>query len=135
MDESGEAAEVRLLFGENETFLVRQGDVIPQTHLEVTAVEVNWSRGKEGQGAALRVARLVLQDLVNGEVIGVTPGDPGRSARSFSLVKHAGTGQIYELRRGDRFDALGGQFRVLDMRPAEVLVEELASGAVVRLHR
>ncbi|MFT4550963.1 MAG: ankyrin repeat protein [Verrucomicrobiales bacterium] len=131
----GGAAEVRLLFGDNSTYLIEEGATIPETHLELQAIEEYWSEGKEGLGVPQRIARLVVRDVVSGEVIGVTPEDPGKSAKSFALVKHGGTGQIYEVRRGDRFEVLGSHFRVMDVRSSELLIEELVSGAVVALKR
>jgi hypothetical protein len=135
VDQAGESAEVRLLFGGNLTYRVRVGDVIPQTNLEVTAIEQHWSEGKEGQGRPIRYSRLVVRELTTGDMIGVTPDDPGRSAKSFARMRHEITGQVYEVRRGDQFQALGGHYRVVDLRPSEVVVEELGSGVVSSLPR
>lgn len=129
------AAEVRLLTGENDSLLVLRGEVIPQTELLVEAIEAHWLEGKEGQGVPISVGRMVVRDQLSGDVIGVTRDDPGRSAKSFALVRHAGTGQMYEVRRGDGFRAMGQRFHVLDLRAAEVLVEDVEDGSVTRLAR
>ncbi len=112
IDAAGEEAEVRLLFGDNETYRVRAGDRIPMTELEVVAIESRWSTGKDGQGKPARSARLLVRDLATGELIGVTPDDPGRMAKSYALMEHGSTGQVYEARRGDRFRVMGAEFRV-----------------------
>jgi ankyrin repeat protein len=127
------AAEVRLLTGANDTFLVLQGEPIPDTNLLVVAIEEHWLSGKEGQGEPLRVGRMVVRDTLTGDVVGVTRDDPGKSAKSFALVRHEGTGQLYEVRRGDQFTARGESFRILDLRPREVLIESLESGGVSKI--
>ncbi|MGI9241199.1 MAG: ankyrin repeat domain-containing protein, partial [Verrucomicrobiales bacterium] len=134
-DALGEEAEVRLLFGEHETYRLRVGDRVPKTELGVLAIEVRWSRGKEGQGRPVRSVRLVVKDLVSGEVIGVTPDDPGRSAKSFALMEHGSTGQVYQVRRGDRFRLMGADFRVLEIRASEVLIEDAVSAEVTSIER
>ena len=99
------------------------------------AIEVHWFDGKGPEAEPVRAARLVLRDVVSDEVIGVTPEDPGITAKSFALAEHTATGQVYDLRRGDTFEAIGGRFRVLNLRPRKVVLEELASGVVVTLER
>ena len=130
-----DVAVVRLLFGDHALYQVEQGMVIPETNLEVMAIEKHWSRGKQGQGEPVLSIRMVVRELVSGDVIGVTPGDPGRSAKSYALVRHEGTGQNYQVRRGDLFEVLGVPFRVMDLRSREVLIENLETAEVIRLKR
>ncbi len=131
------AASLRFLFGSQQPVWVRVGERIPDLPFRIDAVEHRTGTDKDGQPILVQTARIT--DLRTGKEFEMTPGDPGRSAFTTVDLRDA-RGRSFRGGRGDRFrlrtaDGTSVPFRILEMRPDEVLVERLDTGRVVAWKR
>ena len=84
----------------------------------------------------VELASATIRDLRSGREFLVTPEDPGVSVYSYVDLVDA-RGRSFRGRRGDTFEVVGegssAGFRIVELRPREVLVERLDTGEVIAL--
>lgn len=129
------AAGLRLLHGDYRRVWVKVGEQVPGLPFEIVAVNKRLGTGK-GDEAPRPLIDATVRDMRDGREFRMTPEDPGRSTYSYvDLVD--GEGRSFRGRRGDRFSMRKGAalvpFRVIELRPREVLVQRLDNGQVVSL--
>ena len=77
-----------------------------------------------------------VRDQRSGRQFVMTPEDPGLSVYSYVDLTDA-RGRSFRGRRGDTFEVIHGEvsvpFRILELRPREVLIERLDNGEVITL--
>lgn len=135
----GTSARIRVLYrGKNETESVLPGAVISDTGLELIKAERRFRDGKMGTGKLLDVSQAVVRDRATGQRHLVVRNVPARASEASAVVRVEGEESAYEARAGDEFtigEARGVRFRVLDVRPTQIVVENVETGEPLTLPR
>lgn len=114
--------------GRDETVTVAEGDSIPGSSLKVVRIQHRVRTGKEGAGAT-DVSVVEVEDVANGVARELVIGLPALAHDPIALVEDAGTGRYYLARTGQRFRAADGtEFLVADVRPNQLVIEEVDGG-------
>lgn len=133
---NGGAVELRMLQGAHERILVAVGDMVPKTPFMIVAVERRQASTKEGGGQPVLLDSARVRDTRNDREFVMTRDDPGLSVFSYVELRDE-RGRSFRGRRGDTFEvgSAGASvpFRILELRPREVLIERLDSGRVLTL--
>jgi serine/threonine-protein phosphatase 6 regulatory ankyrin repeat subunit B len=110
---------------------VRVGEMLPGSRLAIVKVQRRMSSGKANLGKLTEVSVLELKDTFTGARRELISGVPSSAHDPVALVEDANTGKRYTASPGQRFrDAAGAEYVVKDVRPNQVIVAEVASGAV-----
>ncbi len=91
----------------------------------------------------MNASRATLEDIRSGQRYEVAADEIARSALTGAVIDFSGLGEDwFEARRDDEFTATVGQgdgeeqgFRILDVRPDQVVIECLESGEVLTVPR
>lgn len=122
-----DSAELRVA-GRDELVEVSEGEAIPGSSLKVVRIQQRVRTGKEGAGAT-DVSVVEVEDLDSGVARELVIGLPALAHDPVALVEDASTGRYYVARSGQRFRAADGtEFLVADVRPNQLVIEEVASG-------
>ena len=126
----GKEARVRYLYGGNETITVQEGEEIPLTGLRVIKVEQRSGHGKSTGGRPVDVSVVVVEDPVTGKRRELVARLGASAHEPFAVLDDGGTPIV--VRRGAVVteSKRGGRYKVLDVRPSQVVVEDLANGVV-----
>lgn len=147
--EGGEA-EVRMLAGatpvanaavtpnlgeEPAPIKVRKGEMIDGTAYRVASVETKFVSSKEGKGQLVDVSQMTVENTDTGEKHLLVKDVPGRSANTYAVVTMQPGNQRYVVHERDRFSAVNSraqseEFQVLEIRPTQVLIENLQTRQV-----
>lgn len=129
-----QAATLRLLYDDHRVIRVPVGEVIPETPFVLLGVNRRTVSSKTSLGGVEVLHSARFRDQRSGREFDMTPDDPGLSAFTYIDLVDAG-GRTFRARRGDSFrvgsDGEEVPFRILELRPREVLVERLDTGAVI----
>lgn len=110
---------------------VGPGERIPRSRLEVVRVFSRQEVGKLNDGAPVEVGVVVVEDTDSGNRAEWVSGRPASGHEPVALVEDGVTGRRYVAQRGQEFSAEDGRrFRVNDVRPTQLLIEEVATGRV-----
>ncbi len=138
VDSDAGQTEFRLLYGGHRLVRVGVGEQVPGTPFEIVAVDRRLTSTKERGGAPVAVERATVRDMRSGQQFVMSADDPGLSAFTYVEFRDA-RGRSFRGRRGDTFEIGAGgtavPFRILELRPREVLVERLDDGRVLSLAR
>lgn len=135
----GESARIRILGqGRRDSQIVPAGGVIGETGLELVKVQRKFLPSKMGAGEMLDVSQAIVRDRATGQRHLVLKNEAARSSQATALISAGPGGEVYEAREGDEF-SIGGEtpvsYRVLDVRPTQVVVENLDTRETVTLAR
>lgn len=125
----GKEVRVRYLYGRNERVTVKEGEEIPLTRLRVVAVEQRRDHSKSTKGEWTDVSVVVVEDPMTGERRELV-ANLGASAQEPFAVLRGGAGPVVVRRGAVVTGANGARFKVLDVRPSQVVLEEERGGAV-----
>ena len=132
--EEGEV-RVRYLYGENERVTVKEGEEIPLTGLRVVEVRRKLEHSKLNGGQPTDVSVVVVEDPATGRQRELTVKLEAEAHEPFAVLRTGRTGLPTLVRRGAILrGADGGSYRVIDVRPTQVVVEEVDSGEVLTLN-
>jgi len=135
----GESARIRVLGrGGNAPEIVPAGGVIGDTGLELVRAERKFMNSKMGEGHQLDISHAVVRDRATGRRHIVKKDQTARSSATTALISAGAGGEVYEVQEGDEFtagDERSARYRVLDVRPTQVIVENLDSGETATLAR
>ena len=139
-DVQGQQAEIRMLFGDRTPFVVEAGSPIPHTPLEVVSVERRIGHSKQGKGEPVNVSRMIVEDRSNGERHMILRDTPAMSSSTYAVIRFEGDGEnevFYDAREGDEFAADNGTepYRIVGVRPNQVVIEKVATGEVYTIPR
>jgi ankyrin repeat protein len=133
--ETDQVAQVQLLTGDHKALEVAVGKAIPGTDFQVMSVKYLLKAAKSGKGKLVDVSTMLVRDQRSGERILAQLNLPVTAADSFGLLRETATGGVWETRPGDHFNVGVRHFRVLDIRPTQVLVEDRNNKETVILER
>jgi ankyrin repeat protein len=136
-DSASPQAVVRMLQGDPSPISVAVGDVLPTTRLAVSQIERRKVASKQGKGVPIDVSRILLEDLSSGEKFMVVRGTEARSSDTFALLQTPEG--AFDARPLDEFTLGDGDaartFRVLEIRPTQVIIAQIDTGETFTLHR
>ena len=131
---SGDAATLRLSGKLSREISVRAGDTLPNSNLVVVKVSTRVETGKLNNSQPIYVGVLEVQDKVNGQSREWRSGIPVVGHDPVALVEDAATGNHYLAKVGQKFSSEDGrEFIVNDIRPGQLVIEDVTSGEVMTL--
>jgi len=135
----GESARIRVLSRAGSApEIVPAGGAIGDTGLELVRVERKFMDSKMGEGRLIDVSHAVVRDRATGRRHIVKRQQPASSSEATALISAGPNGEVYEVREGDEFSAGDNspvRYQVLDVRPTQVVVENLQTRETVTLAR
>lgn len=137
--EVGDSARIRVLGrGGNAPEIVPAGGAIGDTGLELVGVERKFMDSKMGNGALLDVSQAVVRDRVTGQRHIVRKNQAAHSTPATALISAGSDNEVYEVQEGDEFtagDQAAARYKVLDVRPTQVVIENLDTRETATLAR
>lgn len=130
----GDTATLRVLGAKTIECKVRVGETIPNTKLVVMRMHRRMEDSKLSQGQAVEISVVEVRDEATGRTREWIAGLPCGAHDPAALLEDAATGQRYTAVPGQRFSSEdGGQFQISEVRPTQIVVKDLTSGAVSTL--
>jgi ankyrin repeat protein len=110
---------------------VRVGGKIPGSGLTLVRVERRLENSKVNPGSRMEISTVVVRDGATGTTREWIAGVPAKAHDPAALVEDAVTGQRYIAAPGQRFKGADGtEYLVSDVRPNQLVIQELATGEV-----
>ncbi|NNE94185.1 MAG: ankyrin repeat domain-containing protein [Verrucomicrobiales bacterium] len=137
----GDSAQVRLLSSEDGIpVAVREGELIPGTHYQVTGVETKFISSKQGKGEMVDVSRITVENTNTGARHLLVKDVAGHSSETYAILTSPDSSYRYVVRAGDVFrtvDPTTGErdYQVLDIRPTGVVIKDLVTEEVSTIAR
>ncbi len=130
----GDMATVSIAGPTPRQMKVRTGETIPGSRLAVIAVKRRMEESKVSQGRRMEISVMDVRDTATGTTREWTSGISADAHDPVALVEDAATGKRYLATQGQRFKAADGtEFLISDVRPNQIVIEEVATGAVQTL--
>ncbi len=137
--EDGDQAVIRVLSGRQEApLVVAAGQPIGNTGFELIKTTRKFIYTKMGKGALVDASRVLVRDHRTGQEYQMIKDTPAQSNDLAATLRVGETGQTYEVRPDDQFTVGDGQevkYRVQDIRPTQVVLENLENGETVTVAR
>jgi len=135
---AGDHAVVRKLFGSHGLVTVEVGDRLPGTDLVVRALHqrIDQTQIEGGEPSDVSVVEVAVSGSPPGVMIELEVGKPARRGPPYAVVRVGS--DLYKARPGDVFlTSRDGdtQFRVVDIRPTQLLLENALTGGTYTLQR
>ncbi len=110
---------------------VRSGEALPGTRLKVVRVQRRMEDSKLNLGQPTEVSVIEVEDTTTQARREWISGVPAIGHDPIALVEDAATGQRYTATPGQRFkSAEGVEYIISDVRPSQLVIEDVATGAV-----
>lgn len=130
----GEAATLRILGEKPRDVQVRVGETIPNTKLVVMRMHRRMEDSKVSQGQTVEISVVEVRDESTGATREWIAGLPCSAHGPAALLEDSATGRRYTAVPGQRFQSEdGGQFQVSEVRPNQIVIKNLSTGAVSTL--
>jgi ankyrin repeat protein len=127
----GETAVLNIVGTHSREVKVRSGETIPGSRLVVLRVLRRMENSKLNLGQATEVSVVEVRDSTTGTTREWISGVAASAHDPVALVEDSATGQRYTASPGQRFkSADGAEFIISDVRPNQLVIEEVASGTV-----
>jgi ankyrin repeat protein len=127
-------ARVEMLGSPRREVVLAKGDVLPGSRLVVVRAERRMQESKLNLGQPMEVSVVEVRDPATGTTREWISGHAATAHDPVALVEDAGTGKRYVAMPGQRFtSADGAEFIVSDVRPDQIVIEDVASGTVTTL--
>ena len=128
----GETATVRIATGAAPRQIkVKAGDTIPGTNLVVVRMQRRMEDSKVNLGKPSEISVVEVRDLSSGETREWISGFPAEAHDPIALVEDSATGKRYLASPGQHFNgADGAEYLVSDVRPNQMVIKDIATGAV-----
>ncbi len=127
----GDTATVSVAGASPKQMKVRTGETIPGSRLSVVSVKRRMEDSKVSQGRKMEIYVMDVRDTATGSTREWTSGISAEAHDPVALVEDSATGKRYIASQGQRFKAADGtEFRISDVRPNQLVIEEVATGAV-----
>ena len=131
---SGGVAALHFPGPEPKDLEVAAGETIPGSTLTVVKVFSRMETGKLNEGAPVEVGVIEVEDSRSGQRAEWVAGRPAAGHEPVALVEDAISGRRYVAKPGQKFTAEDGrEFMVSDVRPTQLVIEEVATGEVSTL--
>lgn len=129
---SGEIATLRISGKPAKEISVRSGDPLPNSNLVVVRVSARTEVGKLNNSQPIHVGVVEVEDKKTGQRREWRSGAPAVGHDPVALVEDAVTGRRYLAKNGQKFSSEDGrEFVVVDVRPAQLVIEDVTSGEVI----
>jgi hypothetical protein len=132
----GEAATVEFADGASPKEKVKKGDTIRGTKLKVDRVENRIDKDKHGD--RVDMSSVVMTDSETNERVVALKDLPTRTNATFATLIGADGKTTLKVREGETFawpDEPGTSYKVIDLRPEQVIVKDEASGKTITIVR
>lgn len=127
-------ARVEILGSPRREVVLAKGDVLPGSRLVVVRAERRMQESKLNLGQPMEVSVVEVRDPATGATREWISGHPATAHDPVALVEDAATGKRYAAMPGQRFtSADGAVFVVSDVRPDQIVIEDVGSGVVSTL--
>lgn len=127
--------QVRYLYGEHKRVTVKKGEEIPLTGLRVVEVEKKRDHSKLTGGVPADVSVVVVEDPATGQQRRLTVKLGASAHEPFAVLRNGKAGKPMVVRSGAVVQGVDGQsYRVIDVRPAQVVIENVGSGEATTLN-
>ena len=132
-DESAASIAVRGTSGGNPVDAA-PGTRLPGSRLQVVRVSKHTEDSKLTAGQMVDVAIVEVRDVESGETRALNSSLPAAAHDPLALVEDAATGRRYLATAGQKFRSEDGvEFVVTDVRPSQIVIENLGTGEVSTL--
>ena len=135
----GESARIRVLGRDRRTpEIVLAGGEIGGTGLQLVKAERKFRPSKMGDGQPLDVSQVTVVDRATGQRHRIVRNATANSSQPAAFITVGEGNHLYEVREGDEFiagDARPSRYRVLDVRPTQVVLENLDTRETATLAR
>ena len=135
----GGSARIRVLGRARRTpEVVVAGGEIGGTGLELVKAERKFRPSKMGDGQPLDVSQVTVVDRATGQRHRIVRNATANSSQPAAFITVGEGDHLYEVREGDEFiagDARPSRYRVLDVRPTQVILENLDTRETATLAR
>lgn len=140
VESEGGVARVRVLSGRQaEPVEVKEGEIIPGTHLKVASMDAKFISSKMGKGELVDASSMMVEDTISGSRHLLVKDVPGRSRETYATLVLPGSPLEYVVKSGDTFraQAAGAEqdYEVLDVRPTQVVIRNVGTEEVVTVNR
>jgi ankyrin repeat protein len=130
----GETAILNIVGRQSREVKVRSGETIPGSRLVVLRVQRRMEDSKLNVGQTTEVSVVEVRDSATGTTREWISGVSASAHDPVALVEDATSGQRYTASPGQRFKSADGtEFIISDVRPNQLVIEEVASGNVQTL--
>ncbi len=128
----GETATLSIATGiTRRQMKVKAGDTIPGTNLVVVRMQRRMEDSKVNLGKPSEISVVEVRDSSSGKTREWISGFPAEAHDPIALVEDAGTGKRYIASPGQHFSgADGAEYLISDVRPNQMVIKDIASGAV-----
>lgn len=129
---SGDGAILRISGSKRRETTVKTGQNIPGSNsLYVLRVKRRMEDSKLSGGHPMEVAVVEVADRKSGQTREWISGRPSTAHDPIALVEDSVTGMRYTARPGQKFKSADGrEFLITDVRPSQIVIEDLSDGAV-----
>lgn len=128
---AGGVASLHLAGAQPKQVRIRAGEAIPGSNLVVVRVYSRTEHGKLNGGQPFEVGVVEVEDKGSGLKREWLEGHPASGHDPVALVEDAATGRRYLAKPGQKFHSEDGrEFIVNDVRPSQLVIEDVASGEV-----
>ena len=130
-DVSGESALIKRTDSGNAAQAFQGGDSIPGLSLRVTRVRRRVITNKQGE--TVDVSEAHLEHAASGKKILLVKGLTAKSPESYAVITVAGSSERLTVSIEEEFECPkeeGVRYRVVDIRPTQVVIENISSGEV-----
>lgn len=125
---NGDTARIRRLDGEERVESVKEGQTVKGLQWKVTGME--GKRDVDKNGDPVDLSSLTLLDTQTNERTVLKKNLPTRTNDSFAELTSDDETKSLKVKQGDTFhwpDESGPEFRVIDLRPDQIVVQEIAT--------
>ena len=130
----GDTATFEIIGTKHREIKIRTGETIPDTPLVVVRVQRRIEDSKLSLGQPVEISVVEVKDSRNGASREWIVGLPSSSRDPVALIEDAATGRRYTAIAGQRFKSEdGGEFLISEVRPNQIVIKDMASGAVSTL--
>jgi hypothetical protein len=121
---AGDASASIRVFSEGETIVeVTPGTEIPETGLRVKTIRQRFIASKHGQGRMVDASEVLFEEIATGRHHLAVKGLPVMGGEGCAMAVFPGMETPVEVRRGDTFSFGGMPFKVVDVRPVQIVFE------------
>lgn len=107
------------------------GATLPGSRLQVVRVSSRMETTKDSPDGPVAVPVVEVRDVETGRTREFSSASPATAHDPYALVEDAATGRRYIAAAGQRFRSEdGGEFVVSDVRPTQIVIENLSTGEV-----
>lgn len=127
-------AEIRILYGSQETVTLKEGDNIPDTRFKITSINRKFHDSKITDGQPADISTVEIEDTSTGKRRQMTAQIPASAIEPWAVLRSQSSGETYAVRAGQRFQTSTGQpFTISDVRPNQIVITQDDTGEAMTI--